>query len=246
MSMFSSSDQGLVLASGATLTTETRKSLPGLLPMLPGSSGFYVEFAERLSDNDVDHWPAVWLMPQEHNAVQADHAAGDPPRYERWMELDVDEGGFNKTGHHGNAISWWGIFPHYERQNGAIDPVSSPPMDRTQEHIFGLSYDPVRATVTWWVDGVSVGSTSTAKMHAIVKEHHYYLIMSNQTHGLNRPLQDVHPIFHGMDRQPCAQSAVRSAHRDQSLVLGNVLACPVGVRLSAWKWMFYLIKYCAK
>ena len=187
MSMFSSSDQGLALASGATLTTETRKSLPGLLPMLPASSGFYVEFAERLSDNDPDHWPAVWLMPQEHNSSQADHGVGDPPRYERWMELDVDEGGFNKSGHHGNAINWYGIFPHYERQNAAIDPVSSPPMDRTQEHIFGLSYDPVRATVTWWVDGVSDGSHSTAAMPAIVKQHHYYLIMSNQSHGLHRP-----------------------------------------------------------
>jgi hypothetical protein len=187
MSMFSSSDQGLALASGAVVTTQTRKSLPGLLPLLPASSGFYVEFAERLSDNDPDHWPAVWLMPQEHNSHQADHAPGDPPRYERWMELDVDEGGFNKSGHHGAVHNWYGIYPHFERQYQANDPVSSPPMDRTQEHIFGLSYDPVRATVIWYVDGVSVGSASTAGMPAIVKEHHYYLIMSNQTHGLNRP-----------------------------------------------------------
>ncbi len=103
------------------------------------------------------------------------------------MELDVDEGGFNKTGHHGAVISWSGIYPRYEHQNGSNDPVSSPPMDRTQEHIFGLSYDPVRTTVTWWVDGVSVGSASTAAIPSIVNDHHYYLIMSNQTHGLNRP-----------------------------------------------------------
>jgi hypothetical protein len=187
MTMFSSGAQGLVLASGAVVTTETRKSLPGLMPLLPASAGFYVEFAERISDNDPDHWPAVWLMPQEHNVHQADHAPGDPPRFERWLELDVDEGGFNKSGHHGAMLSWSGIFPHYERQFAANDPVSSPPMDRTQEHIFGLSYDPVRTTVTWYVDGVSVGSASTAGLPAIIKEHHYYLIMSNQTHGLHRP-----------------------------------------------------------
>jgi len=187
MTMFSSGAQGLVLASGAVVTTETRKSLPGLLPLLPASGGFYVEFAEHISDNDLDHWPAVWLMPQEHNSTQSDHAAGDPPGYERWMELDVDEGGINKTGHHGASINWYGIYPHYQHENGSNDPVSSPVMDRTQEHIFGLSYDPVRATVTWWVDGVNVGTASTAGFPSIVKDYHYYLIMSNQTHGLNHP-----------------------------------------------------------
>ena len=187
MTMLSSDAQGLVLASGAAVTTQTRKSLPGLLPLLPASAGFYVEFAERLSDNDPDHWPAVWLMPQEHNASKSDHAAGDPPGYERWVELDVDEGGINKTGHHGTVISWYGIYPSYQHQNESNNPVSSPVMDRTQEHIFGLSYDPVSATVTWWVDGVNVGTASTAGLPSIIKNYHYYLIMCNQTHGLNHP-----------------------------------------------------------
>jgi hypothetical protein len=187
MSMYSASGQALALASGAYVSTETRKSLPGILPLLPGSSGFYVEFAERLSDNDPDHWPAVWLMPQEHNSSQSDHQAGDPAKYERWMELDVDEGGFNKTGHHGAMINWYSTYPNYERVASSNDPVSSPPMDRTQEHIFGMSYDPVRSVVTWWVDGVNVGTASTAAVPAVVKTYHYYLIMCNQTHGLNHP-----------------------------------------------------------
>jgi hypothetical protein len=185
--MFSSSEQGLALSSGAWVTTETRKSSPGMLPLLPASSGFYVEFAERLSDNDTDHWPAVWLMPQEHNGTQDDHVAGDPAHYERWMELDADEGGFNKTGHHGAMLNWSGIYPNYVRQFAANDPVSVPTLDRTQEHIFGLSYDPVHATVAWWLDGVQVGTASTASVPPIVKTHHYYIIMCNQTHGLNHP-----------------------------------------------------------
>lgn len=186
MSMFAN-EQALALDSGAVITTETRKSTPGQLPLLPASSGFYVEFEERISDNDPDHWPAVWLMPQEHNSKQSDHLASDPPHFERWMELDVDEGGLNKTGHHGTVIGWQGVYPHYTRQLWANAPVSSPPMDRTQWHIFGLAYDPDHSTVTWWVDGIDVGSVSTANIPAFIKTHHYYLIMSNQTLGANRP-----------------------------------------------------------
>jgi hypothetical protein len=192
MSMFSD-EQALVLAPGAVVTTETRKSKPGLLPLIPASSGFYVEFDERISDNDPDHWPAVWLMPQEHNNARADHLASDPPNFERWLELDVDEGGFNKTGHHGAAHSWQGIYPNFTRQSVTNRPVSSPPMDRSQYHVFGLGYDPDHSTVTWWVDGIETGSASIANsptytiVPEFIKTHHYYLIMSNQTHGMNVP-----------------------------------------------------------
>jgi hypothetical protein len=67
----------------------------GALPLLPGKDGFYVEFDVRLSDNDPDHWPAVWLMPAEHDGKR-DQYQGDPPGFERFMELDVDEGGFGR------------------------------------------------------------------------------------------------------------------------------------------------------
>jgi hypothetical protein len=186
MSHYSMSGQTLVLANGGGLITETRKSLPGALPLLLASAGFYVEFAERLSDNDPDHWPAVWLMPQEHNGHHDDRLASDAQGYERWMELDVDEGGFN-SGHHGAVINWWGNYPNYQHENFGNDPPSTFGMDRTQEHIFGLSYDPSGKKVTWWVDGAAVGSASTAKVPSIVNNHHYYLIIGNQNHGKNRP-----------------------------------------------------------
>jgi hypothetical protein len=186
LTMFSTNGQLLGLDNGAQLMTESRRSLPGTLPLLLGSSGFYVEFAERLSDNDPDHFPAVWLMPQEHNVGRSDHQSGDPAGYERWMELDVDEGGFN-TGHHGALINWYGIYPQYSKQIEANDPPSTFGMDRTQEHIFGLSYDPAGKKVTWWVDGVSVGTASSDGLPPIVNDYHYYLIMYNQSHGLNHP-----------------------------------------------------------
>jgi hypothetical protein len=186
LSLYSMSGGMLVLTNGGGVITETRRSSTGALPMLLGSAGFYVEFAERLSDNDPDHWPAVWLMPQEHNARHDDHVAGDPSDYERWMELDVDEGGFN-AGHHGSLINWYGKHPNYEHQNFGNDPSSTFGMDRTQEHIFGLSYDPTGKKVTWWVDGAAVGSVSSASVPSIVNNYHYYLIIGNQNHGANRP-----------------------------------------------------------
>jgi hypothetical protein len=193
-SLYSMSGQTLVIANGGGVDTETHQSLPGALPLLPASAGFYVEFAEYLSDNDPDHFPAVWLMPQEHNGHQLDHLAADPPGYERWMELDVDEGGFN-AGHHGAMINWYGSYPKYQHQNGSNDPPSTFGMDRTQEHIFGLSYDPTGKKVTWWVDGVAVGSASTESVPSIVNTYHYYLIMGAQNHGLNHPYKMYLPYF---------------------------------------------------
>jgi hypothetical protein len=170
------------------LNTETHQSKPGILPLLRAGDGFYVEFSERISDNNSDHWPAVWMMPQEHDGHHHDYVAGDAPGSERWLELDVDEGGFN-PGHHGAAISWFGTWPNYQKVDHGNDPHSTFGLDRTQEHVFGLSYDPNGRRVTWWLDGVSVGSVSTADVPAIVNTHHYYLIMGAQSHKLNLPYQ---------------------------------------------------------
>jgi hypothetical protein len=125
-------------------------------------------------------------MPQEHNLHHDDRLSTDPLGYERWMEIDVDEGGFN-AGHHGALIYWYGQYPHYEHQNSGNDPPSTFGMDRTQEHIFGLSYDPSAKKITWWVDGAAVGTASTQHIPSVVDGYHYYLCISNQNHRLNHP-----------------------------------------------------------
>jgi hypothetical protein len=211
MSLYSMTGPVLTLANGGGLNTETRQSLPGTLPLLLGSAGFYVEFAERLSDNNSDHWPAVWLMPQEHDIHQDDHVSGDPPGYERWIELDVDEGGFN-AGHHGALINWYGKYPNYQKQNYGNDPPSTFGMDRTQEHVFGLSYDPIGQKVTWWVDGTAVGSASTATVPSAVNGYHFYLLMNNQSHKLNLPYQMYITYFDAWSQgtTPNAPSGVRA------------------------------------
>ena len=91
----------------------------GCLPTLAGKDGFYAEFDVRLSDDDPDHWPAVWLMPVEHNGKQGDHYAGDPEGYVRYMELDVDEGSFG-PGHDGHRPQLGRRFP----PPGAAPPES--------------------------------------------------------------------------------------------------------------------------
>jgi hypothetical protein len=194
LSSFSMSGQTLVIANGGSVSTQTHHSLQGALPLLLAGAGFYVEFATRLSDNDPDHFPAVWLMPQEHNGKHSDHMPGDPAGYERWMELDVDEGGYN-AGHLGTMINWWGNAPPYEHKNYSNGPPSMFGMDRTQEHVFGLSYDPAGKKITWWVDGVDAGGVSTEPVPSIVNNYHYYLIMGAQHHKLDLPYKMYLPYF---------------------------------------------------
>ena len=86
-------------------------------------------------------------------------------------------------------INWSGIYPHYLNENRANDPPQTFNMDRTQEHIFGLSYDPAGKRVAWWVDGMPTGSVSTDNVASIVDTYHYYIIMGNQSHGKVKPYQ---------------------------------------------------------
>lgn len=175
-------DSCLALKPGGNLVSAPLDfSAPGLLPALPGADGFYVEFEVRLSDNDPDHWPAVWLMPVEHNGKQQDHYPNDPPGFERWMELDVDEGGFG-PGLTGTVHSCTDIWPHYQHIQNPNNVVRTP-LDRTQTHVFGASYDPCRQSVTWWVDGVRQMEATAPHVPEIATQQHFYLIVSAQSHG---------------------------------------------------------------
>jgi hypothetical protein len=169
----------------------------GIIPRLSGSNGFYVEFEVRLSANDPDHWPAVWLMPAEHNGGNGqplqDVYPGDPAGYERWMELDVDEGGF-RPGPMGSVISWQGIWSQgYQNVtcNSWSSPRSSAALDRTQWHTFGASYDPQNSRVTWWFNGVKYFTADNSVLAGcvpeIAKQQHFYPIMGAQTHGALKP-----------------------------------------------------------
>jgi len=182
-------DGALVLAVGGDLVSTPRDFSAGKLPLLPGPDGFYVEFEVRLSDNDPDHWPAVWLMPAEHSGKQEDHYEGDPAGYERFMEFDIDEGGFG-PGLTGTVHSTSGV---WSKEHGYPEHVQNPnnvsqvPLDRSQRHVFGGSYDPAHQKVTWWVDGVEQMSAGAPYVPEVAAKQHFYLIISSQTHGAKKP-----------------------------------------------------------
>ena len=181
---YSTSNGILVMSLGGDLASMPRDFSAGALPLLAGSNGFYVEFDVQLSDNNTDHWPAVWLMPWEH--PNADVYPGNPPGYERFMELDVDEGGFG-PGLTGTVHSWAGYYPYYSDSAQNPNNVSPVALDRTQMHTFGAGYDPVHQTVSWWVDGVFQMIAGAPYVPVIATQQHFYLILSVQSHGQNLP-----------------------------------------------------------
>ena len=166
----------------------------GVFPRLEGSEGFYIEFDVRLSTNNTDHWPAVWLMPAEHNGgngqplqdVYPNIYPNDPPSYQRWMELDVDEGGF-RPGMLGSVISWEGQYPNYTAKISNSYAAGAAALDRTQRHVFGASWDPVHQRVTWWLDGkkfyVADNTVTPGCISPVADLQNFYPILGAQTHG---------------------------------------------------------------
>lgn len=169
----------LALKLGGNLVSTPLDFSRGKLPLLAGADGFYVEFEVWLSDDDRDHWPAVWLMPAEHDGKH-DHYEGDPPGFERFMELDVDEGGFG-PGLAGTVHSTEGVYPNWKHIQNPNN-VSRQPLDRGERHTFGASYDPRRQQVTWWLDGKQQMSAGAPYVPAIAAKQHFYLILSAQSH----------------------------------------------------------------
>lgn len=175
----------LVISLGGEIAGVPRDFSAGLLPLLSGANGFYVEFDVQLSDNDPDHFPAVWLMPAEHNGKKVDHYQGDPDGFERWLELDVDEGGLGR-GMTGTVHSWSGIYPAYKSEQ---NPNNHSPvmLIRNHKHTFGASYDPTHQQVTWWLDGARQWFAKAPYVPDVASRQSYYLIISAQTHGAQKP-----------------------------------------------------------
>lgn len=171
---------------GGCLIGTPRDLSRGALPWLDGARGFYIEFDTRLSDNDPNHWPAVWVMPVEHSGGSGnpvnDVYPGDPPGFERWMELDVDEGGLAKSGGAmSSVISWTGD----PGQGGYRSEISNnwatgKAIDRTKVHTFGASYDPIKRQVTSWLDGRQEWQTpvNCKSVPEIAARQHFYPILS--------------------------------------------------------------------
>jgi hypothetical protein len=178
-------DGSLAIPLAAGLTSIPRKMIPGSLPLLTGDREFFVEFEASLSDDDPDHFPAVWLMPIEHNQRQEDHYPPDEHGFERWLEIDVDEGGFS-PGPKGTAISWTGVWPNYKKVQSNPD-LHNKKIDRTRRHRFGAGFNPQNLTISFWYDDKLQYTASGESVAKIATKQHFYVIMNADTHGRNLP-----------------------------------------------------------
>lgn len=157
----------------------------GALPLLNGSKPFYIAVKASLSENDSDHWPAIWLMPIEHTQKFQDVYDSSRPGFEEWLEVDIDEGGFG-PGSHNTAISWQGKWPNYTKiQNPST--TSKVALDRTEPHTFGVSYNPSTLTIQWWLDDQLINTATSPYVPKVALKQNFYLILSAQSHKLQKP-----------------------------------------------------------
>ncbi len=176
--MLSTVNGQLAIPFGSAIISATPKSTAGATPLLDASKGFYVEFMMHLSSNDADHFYGLYLLPVEHNASKADHFSGDPAGYQRWTEIDVSESGYG-PGSLATVISWWGNYPQYGKH--VLNSYGhEAKLDFTKEHRYGLSYDPTKNEMVWYIDDVqSWKETATS----LTKHFHYYIVVDADTHG---------------------------------------------------------------
>ena len=178
--LYTQLEDGVLMQRGGVLSTARMDSRAGQFPLLSGAAPFYVEAQVAISSNHRDNFPAVWLMPIEHNLRMEDVYPPDPKSFERWFELDIDEGGFGPGSHH-TAISWSGIYPNYQKIQNP-NPTSKEPLDRTQPNVFGVSYDPATLTVRWWLNGRQMLEASHPYVPEVARRQNFYLIVSAQSH----------------------------------------------------------------
>lgn len=179
-SLYGQADDGVVMQRGGVMATAKMTSQAGQFPLLSGTRPFYIEAQVATSSNHRDNFPAIWLMPIEHNRRMEDVYEPDPKGFERWFELDIDEGGFGPGGHH-TAIAWSGIWPNYTKIQNP-NATSKIPLDRTRPNVFGVSYSPDSLTVRWWLNGKQVLEASHPHVPEIARRQNFYLIVSAQSH----------------------------------------------------------------
>lgn len=187
-SLYSEGPEGsLAIAYGGGVTSVPKTMVQGSLPLLPGDRGFVVEFEVSLSDDHEDHFPAVWLMPVEHNQRQEDSYPPDERGFERWLEIDVDEGGFT-PGPMATTLSWSGIWPNYQRVRSNPN-LRNEKIDRAQRHRFAAGFDPQHLKITFWYDDKVQYVASGESVPEIARKQHFYIIMNADAHKLKLPYE---------------------------------------------------------
>lgn len=173
-------DDYMIISTGGEIVSFSRDFACGKVPLISGAGGFYIEFRYKLSNNNKKNWPAVWLMPVEHNNEKRD-VYGDVVGWQEWMELDVDEGGFG-PGVTGTVHSWSGIYPKFSNLQNKNN-IHGVELDRTAFNRFGASYDPEKLEVVWWLNDREIIKSGPPYVPMVSRLQNYYIIISNQFHG---------------------------------------------------------------
>ena len=183
LELLSMENSQLAIGLGGGITSETHASTVGAIPFLSGAQGFYVEIAMRLSSNDSDHFTGLFLQTVEHDLAKHDHLATDPAGFERWTEIDLSEAGYG-PGSLSSVMNWSGIYPHYDPHvfNNYGQEAA---LDWTQEHRYGVSYDPGTNELQYYIDDVPTFKASPP--NSVIKLFHYYVVIEASSHGSHTP-----------------------------------------------------------
>jgi hypothetical protein len=177
--------------AAVTQNSTSLATLQGLLPLIPVSTaaGYYAECAYHINNNNADHWESPWIWTAEQNTGATT----------QWIEYDITEDGTQSAGMFSTAHYWNGgtnnqSYVQSNLYNGAN-------LDKTVEHIYGGSFDPVGQTFQRWLDGSSSGvwgsftgsppgSTPFSAISlptAAYNGFHHFITMDAASHGANVP-----------------------------------------------------------
>lgn len=167
------------------MSTPPQFGARGLLPVLHGKDGFYIEFTVSLSDFHPSHACSLWMFPTDKLP------GGGPVPW--FMELDVDEAKFG-MGLSGSLHSMGEGNPlHLSNYNN----VRLPELDRTKPITFGAAFDPKTQQVTWWhsnqKNGELVMSADSPFVPKIAKELDYFWLITCR--GPQGKLKDTQPKY---------------------------------------------------
>jgi hypothetical protein len=165
-----SGDSYAIVGAGGGFATQTQNKVAGAIPYLVSANGWYTEAAITLSSQNNEHWPAWWMLPQEHDVSNVPY-----------LEVDIYEGGFNYDatnpfyGMRSNIANWLA--------SGSLtsnNPGYTTNFDVTREHIYGCAYSPTAKKVYFSLDGIVFYTWDTTAYDTRINGLHYYVIMAPQ------------------------------------------------------------------
>lgn len=170
---------GALVASGGNASVTTAACANRNCTQFVGTAfggGAYIEVEVAYDDQKVrpaDGWPAVWMLAVESiNRMPELHWAGQPPGFNRNVEIDLLEHQFEDRRKFSSGLhDWWGYYykscPEmpYCRTSASRSWIAPREHDFRAFHKIGMLWVPAQATrsgsMTFYYDGVALGAPIT-------------------------------------------------------------------------------------